>query len=223
MKSTVKDIMTTQVVAVRRSTSFKEMAVRLREDRVSAFPVVDDDGKVVGVVSEADLLPKETLDTGYAAGIPEMTSRVLYLRDQEKAESVTAGDLMTRPAVTAVPEDTVEHAARLMYVTRVKRLPVVDAQGHLVGIVSRADVLSVFDRPDREIREEITDDLITNELRTDPDRFTVTVKGGIVTLEGSPEIAELGHAIVTRARHVQGVVAVRDRLDYPSPGHPAVR
>jgi predicted transcriptional regulator len=103
-----------------------------------------------------------------------------------------------------------------MYLRRIKRLPVVDAQGHLVGIVSRADVLSVFDRLDVEIRKEITDEMILNELRADPDRLTVTVNGGIVTLEGSPETAELGHAIVARTRYVQGVVAVRDRLDYPS-------
>jgi len=191
------------------------MAARLHEDRVSAFPVVDDDGKVVGVVSEADMLPKETPDTGYATGIPEMTSRILHDRDQEKAESVTAGDLMTQPAVTAAPDDTVEHAARLMYVRSVKRLPVVDVEGRLVGIISRADVLSVFARPDEEIRQEIAGNLIPEELRTDPSRFTVTVKGGIVTLEGRPETATIGHAAVARARHVQGVVAVRDRLDYP--------
>jgi CBS domain-containing protein len=215
MKSTVKDIMTKRVVAVHVDASFKEMASRLRQERVSAFPVIDDDGKVIGVVSEADLLPKETLDAGWAAGIPEMTAQVLHPRDQEKAESVTAADLMTQPAVTAASGDTVEHAARVMYVNRVKRLPVVDAQGHLVGIVSRADVLSVFERLDVDIRKEITDEMILNELHTDPDRLTVTVNGGIVTLAGSPETAELGHAIVARTRHVQGVVAVRDRLDYP--------
>ena len=214
MKSTVENIMTTQVVAVRGSTPFKEMAARLRQERVSAFPVVDDNGTVVGVVSETDLLPKETLDAGWAAGIPEMTSRVLSQRDQQKAESVTAADLMTKPAVTAAPEDTVEHAARLMYTHRVKRLPVTDASGRLVGIISRADVLSVFDRPDGEIRGEITENLILNELRTrtDPEPFTVTVDNGIVTLEGTPETTALGRAVIARARHVEGVVAVRDRL-----------
>jgi CBS-domain-containing membrane protein len=124
---------------------------------------------------------------------------------------------MTQPAVTAAPEDTVEHAARLMYLRKVKRLPVTDAEGRLVGIISRADVLSVFDRPDEEIRKEITEDLVPNELRANPDRFEVTVKGGIVTLEGSPETAALGHAVVGRSRHVRGVVAVRDRLVYPRP------
>jgi CBS domain-containing protein len=212
MKSTVKNIMTTRVVAVHRSTSFKEIAARLRQARVSAFPVLDDDGTVVGVVSETDLLPKETLDAGWAAGVPEMTSHVLNQGDQEKAESVTAAELMTQPAVTATPEDTVEHAARLMYIHRVKRLPVTDAAGRLVGIISRADVLSVFDRPDGEIRREITENVILNELRTDPEPFTVTVDNGIVTLEGTPETAELGRAIAARARHVEGVVAVRDRL-----------
>jgi CBS domain-containing protein len=214
MKSTVKNIMTTQVVAVHRSASFKEIAARLRKERVSAFPVVDDDGTVVGVVSETDLLPKETLDAGWAAGVPEMTSHVLNQGDQEKAESVTAAELMTQPAVTATPEDTVEHAARLMYIHRVKRLPVTDAAGRLVGIISRADVLSVFDRPDGEIRQEITQNLILNELRTDPEPFTVTVDNGIVTLEGTPETAELGRAVAGRARHVEGVVAVRDHLRY---------
>jgi CBS-domain-containing membrane protein len=215
MKSTVENIMTTQVVAVHRCTPFKEMAARLRQERVSAFPVVDDDGRVVGVVSETDMLPKETLDAGWAAGIPEMTSRVLNQGDQEKAASVTAADLMTEPAVTAAPDDTVEHAARQMYTHRVKRLPVTDSSGRLVGIISRADVLSVFDRPDGEIRGEITENLILNELHTDPGYFTVTVENGIVTLEGTPETAALGRVVAARARHVQGVVAVRDRLGYP--------
>jgi CBS domain-containing protein len=215
VKSTVQDIMTTQVIAVPESTPFKEMAARLHRERVSAFPVVDDEGKVVGVVSETDLLPKETLDAGWASGIPEMTSRILREGDQEKAESVTATDLMTRPAITAAPGDTVEHAARLMYVRQVKRLPVTDAGGHLVGIVSRADVLSVFDRGDEEIRKEITEDLILTELGAAPDRFTVAVENGVVTVAGSPETAELGRAVVARARHAEGVVAVRDRLQYP--------
>jgi len=216
MRYTVKDVMSTHVIAARKGASFKEMAAKLREHRVSAFPVVDNDGKVVGVVSEADLLTKEALDGGNA-DLPGMISGILQHKEQERAAGLTAGDLMTRPAVTVEPDDTIEHAARLMYVRRVKRLPVTDVAGHLVGIISRADVLGVYSRPDEEIQKEICDEVIPNGFLADPARFTVTVHDGIVTLEGKPETVPLGRDIVSRARHVQGVVAVRDRFTYPPP------
>ena len=128
----------------------------MREYRVSAFPVVDDDGKVIGVVSEADMLAKEALDSE-PEGMPGMITGLLRRKEHEKARGITAGDLMTSPAVTVAPDDTVERAARLMYTRKVKRLPVVDANGHLVGIIGRADLLAVFDRTDEEIRKEIRD------------------------------------------------------------------
>jgi CBS-domain-containing membrane protein len=211
MKTKVKDIMTTRVVAVRRGASYKEMAAALRQYRVSAFPVVDDDAKVIGVVSEADLLAKEALNGDHAGTI----TALMHRKDQQKAGGLTAGDLMTHPAVTVRPEDSVQLAARLMYTLRVKRLPVTDGGGRLVGIISRADVLAVFDRPDEEIRKEITDNVILHECLEDPRQFAVTVQAGVVTLQGSPETAALGHDIVRKVRHVQGVVAVRDRLSYP--------
>jgi len=216
MNLTVKDVMSTHVIAVRESASFKEMAERLREHRVSAFPVVDDDGRVIGVVSEADLLTKEVLGTD-DAGMPGMVTGILRQREQEKAAGLTAGDLMTRPAVTIEPDAPVEQAARFMYARRVKRLPVTDATGRLIGIISRSDVLAVYSRPDEEIRKEIYDEVMLNEFLADPARFTVTVHDGIVTLEGNPETAWLGHDIADWVRHVQGVVAVRDRLSYPPP------
>jgi len=212
MKTTVQEIMTTRVIWVKKDATFREMAVALREHRVSAFPVVDDDHKVIGVVSEADLLTKEALDDE-----PGVLAGILHRKDQAKARGVTAGDLMTATVVAVRPDDTVEHAARLMYDRRVKRLPVTDADGHLAGIISRADVLSVFDRTDEAIRKEITDEVLLGEFLTDPLTFSVTVKDGIVTLSGHPETSETGHEIVRRVRHIQGVVAVRDRLDYPPP------
>ena len=124
---------------------------------------------------------------------------------------------MTHPAVTVRPRRPVESAARLMYNLRVKRLPVVDAGGRLVGIVSRTDLLAVFDRPDDEIHAEIVDDVILREFLVDPARFTVAVTDGVVTIQGTPESAELGHNLVTKIRHVIGVVAVRDELTYPPP------
>jgi CBS domain-containing protein len=211
MKSTVKDVMTTRVIWVHKGASFREMAAALREHRVSAFPVVDEDGKVIGVVSEADMLTKEALDSE-PEGMPGMITGILRRKEHEKARGITAGDLMTRPAITVTPEDTVEHAARLMYTRRVKRLPVVDENRHLVGIVSRADLLAVFNRTDEEIRKEASDDVMLNEFLVDP---KVAVQDGVVTLFGKPPTGSLGREIVRRIRHVQGVVAVRDRLKYP--------
>jgi len=103
-----------------------------------------------------------------------------------------------------------------MYTHKVKRLPVVDANGHLVGIISRADVLAVFDRADEDIRREVVDEVILGEFLVDPRAFDVKVSDGIVTLTGVPETNEVGHEIVRGIRHVQGVVAVRDRLSYLS-------
>jgi CBS domain-containing protein len=208
MKSAVKDVMTTRVIWVKRDATFREMAVALRENRISAFPVIDDDGKVVGVVSEADMLTKEALaDPGVFGGL-------LHHRDQAKARGVTAGDLMTAPVVTVAPEDTVEHAARLMYTHKVKRLPVTDANGHLAGIISRADVLAIFDRKDEDIRREIAGEVLAGEFLIDPSTLGLAVRDGVVTLSGTPENNQVGRDILRRVRHVQGVVAVRDRFHY---------
>ncbi len=209
MKTAVKDVMTTRVIWVRTDTPFRDLAGALRKHRVSAFPVLGDEDKVIGVVSEADMLAKEALD-----GEPGLFSGILHRRDTEKARGITAGDLMTAAVVAVAPEDTVEHAAQLMYSRKVKRLPVIDEHGHLVGIISRADVLSVFDRPAAEIGAEIGE-LIRTSFLIDPQTFDVTVRDGIVTLAGVPETNEVGREIVRRVRHVQGVVAVRDRFRYP--------
>ena len=152
MSATVRDVMTTRVVAVRRDATFKEMAAMLRRSRISAFPVVDDARRVIGVVSEADLLVKEPVQ---AEGTSVLAA-LRHFKEEDKAAGITAGELMTSPAVTVGPDAAVEEAARLMYDRRVKRLPVVTPAGLLVGIISRADVLSVFDRPDQQIRDEVT-------------------------------------------------------------------
>jgi CBS domain-containing protein len=216
MNTFVKDVMTTQVIWVERDTPFAAIAAALHEYRVSAFPVLGDAGQVIGVVSESDLLAKLAL--GGEDEMPGRIAGILHQHQMEKAHAVTAADLMTSPAATISSDDTLEQAARIMYERRVKRLPVVDADNHLVGIVTRADVLAVYDRPDREIGEEIRNDIAVCESRADAERFDVAVTDGVVTLTGRPRTREQGHDIVRRARHVRGVVAVRDRLDYPPPG-----
>jgi CBS domain-containing protein len=192
MNATVKDVMTTEVVAVRRGATFKDMAAALRRYRVSALPVIDGQEKVIGVVFEADMMVKGALTD------PGLIDGLVHYKEVHKAAGLTAGDLMTHPAVTVRPGDSVEHAARLMYNLRIKRLPVVDAGGGLVGVISRTDLLAVYDRPDEQIREEI-EGLILREFL--PSQFAVTVQDGVVTLQGSPDL-------VRKVRHVQGVVAI---------------
>jgi len=215
MNATIKDVMTTHVVAVRRNASFKDMAARLLEHRVSAFPVLDEENRVIGVVSEADLLTKEALSLPDSGEWGAQVSGMLHHREQAKAAAITAEDLMTKPPVTIGPNDLVSHAARLMYSRKLKRLPVVDDGGRLIGIVSRADVLSVYSRPDADILHDITEGIIPDTLLTDPARFTITVRDGIVTVEGVPRTASIGHDMIEEIRHVEGVVSVRDRLSYP--------
>ena len=220
MTAVVKDVMTTQVIWTEQDTPFAAIAAALRQYRVSAFPVLDEAGQVIGVVSESDLLNKLALGGG-EDGMPGMITGILRHKQLEKARGITAGDLMTAPPVTVCPGDTVEDAARLMYLRQVKRLPVVDAGGHLAGIVSRADVLAVYARSDDEIAEEIRTGVLPAEDAAEPVAFTVTVTDGVVTLAGRPQSRKQGHDVVCRAGHVQGVVAVRDRLDYPPPEPPA--
>ena len=218
MKAVVRDVMSAHPISVRKTASFKEIVARLREYRVSAFPVLECDGTIIGVVSEADLLAKEALDVGQH-GVRGLITGIVRRRALRKAAGVTAGDLMTSPAVTVGADDTVEHAARLMYTRGLKRLPVVDATGRLTGIISRTDVLAVFDRPDEEIRIEITGQVIPR--LSEPSWYAVRVKDGVVTLEGTPETTSIGRQVLGQVRHVQGVVAVQDRLAYPLPPVPA--
>jgi CBS domain-containing protein len=210
MNSTVKDVMSTHVIAVRQGAPYKEMAAMMHDQRVSAFPVIDDDNKVTGVVSEADLLTKEALE----GTVP----RTLLSRDErvrKQTTAVTAADLMTKPPVTIGADEPVTSAARLMFDQRVKRLPVVSDDGTLIGIVTRTDVLSVYSRPDAEIQRRVTQDLILGTFLCDPYEFTVTVKDGIVTIEGTPETSLVGNHMIAAIRHMEGVVAVRDRLSFP--------
>jgi CBS domain-containing protein len=208
----VKDIMTADVVAVRADASYQDLAAQLRSRRVSGFPVVDDEGKVVGVVSGADLLAAET--SGFAGHHGHPAFRHHH---QPPSAAPSAAGLMTRPAVTIGPDEPVRRAAQLMSARKLRRLPVVDHDGRLVGILSRADVLSVFTRPDEEIRREVTQDVIMDGYFLDPGPFTVTVTDGIVTLAGDLGSVILGRNIVDQVRHLEGVVGVRDRFSYPRP------
>jgi CBS domain-containing protein len=211
MGSTVKDVMTTQVLSVRPAASFKEMIVKMRRSRVSALPVVDGEGRVIGVVSEADMLNKQAdLDTGSGA-----LSDLLRFGEREKADGVTAAELMTKPPVTIGPGVPLTEAARLMRDRQIKRLPVINDTGLLIGIISRADVLRVFARPDTDIRRKAEEEAIAETFLADSPSVAVTVHDGIVTLTGRTDTGQLARGLVMAIRQIDGVVAVRDQLGYP--------
>jgi CBS domain-containing protein len=207
MGTTVADVMTTKVIAVTRSAEFKEIAGVLREFRVSACPVVNDAGRVIGVVSEADLLYK-VADCDLPVGLIRLRWK---LGEESKTTAVTAGQLMTSPAVTIHADASVQVAARVMRDRRLKRLPVVGARGELIGIVSRVDLLGVYDRPDAEILAEVNC-VAADEFGVSPADLDATVSCGVVTLAGSVALQRTALELAARLRHVEGVVAVRDRL-----------
>jgi CBS-domain-containing membrane protein len=215
MNAIVQDVMTRNVIWVERNTPFAEMAALFRQNRVSAFPVLNEARQVIGVVSEADLLVKEALG---ADEMPGMIMGITRHKERQKARGTTAGELMTAPAFTVSPDDSVARAARQMYLHRVKSLPVVDADRCLVGIISRVDVLSVFGRPDEEIRQEALGTVLVNDLLVHPETIGVSVKNGVVTLTGVAEPARAGHDIVHGIRSIEGVVSVHDQLSYAPRG-----
>lgn len=212
MGTTVADVMTTRVIAVKRSADFKQIAHVLREFRVSACPVINDAGQVVGVVSEADLLYKAA-DSDLPAGLIRLRWK---LGEQSKITAVTAQQLMTSPAVTVNSDAPVQAAARLMRDRRVKRLPVVGPDGELIGIVTRADVLAVYDRPDADILAEVMA-VLAGEFGLIPGDLEASVSSGVVTLSGLVAQQETELELAARIRHIEGVVAVRDRLTYGTP------
>ncbi|MFI8371913.1 CBS domain-containing protein [Streptomyces sp. NPDC085466] len=204
----VADVMTKKVVAVRPDASFKEIVTAMERWKVTALPVLEGEGRVVGVVSEADLLLKEEFHD-HRLGMVEQLRR----RDATaKAGSDRAAELMTTPAVTVRPEASLPRAARLMATHRVKRLPVVDADGMILGVVSRSDLLKVFLRSDEELADEVRRDVVGHLFPLSRDRIEVRVDAGVVTLTGDVRDSTLIPLAERLARAVEGVVDVRCAL-----------
>jgi CBS-domain-containing membrane protein len=211
----VRDVMSTEVVTVRKATSYKEVARLMTEHKVNALPVVTSNDHVVGVVSEADVLRKE--ERRFRRLVAGLSRRAR--RERAKAEARTAAGLMTSPVITTHPDASLASAARLMSDHHIRRLPVLDASGALIGVVSRRDLLRVFLRPDAEIGAEVHG-VLTGVLLENPDSVTVRVRDGMVTLRGSMREPELIPAAVRLASDVDGVVAVTEELT-SGPAEPA--
>ncbi|MEU8827944.1 CBS domain-containing protein [Streptomyces sp. NPDC048636] len=209
----VSDVMTHTVVAVGREAPFKEIVRTLEQWRVSALPVLEGEGRVVGVVSEADLLPKEE----FRDSDPSRPAQLRDLPEMAKAGAVSAEELMTSPAITVHASATLAEAARVMTHTRVKRLPVVDHEGRLEGIVSRADLLKVFLRPDEEIEEEVRREVVAHLFPGPVQTVRVSVDEGVVTLTGRIRDAVLVPAAARLIRAVEGVVDFDNQLTTAPP------
>lgn len=205
----VGDVMTRQVATVAEDTPFKDLAAMMTSRHVSALPVTTPDDHIAGLVSEADLLPKEEVkDDPGARQLPWLRRWAARARGQGR----TAADVMTYPVVTISPVATVVEAARAMDRNHVKRLPVVEPGGRLAGIVSRGDLIRVFVRPDREIGDEIRREVFGEYLQANPSLVEVSVTEGVVTLAGELARKSMIRTAVRMAASVDGVVDVIDRL-----------
>lgn len=207
---TAGSVMTTQPCTVSPDAEFKDIATLLSGAGISAVPVVDEDGVLIGVVSEADLLPKE--EHAVMAGPSRFAGRRAQ-RDWRKASAVRARDLMTSPVRTVDIDTPLTWVARELSGDHLRRLFVVDG-GRLVGVVARRDLLGVFLRPDAEVRAEIVDEVFGRVLHANPASYSVTVHNGVVTLLGRLERKSAVTAAGELTPLVPGVVDVCNRLDY---------
>ncbi|MFF4472076.1 CBS domain-containing protein [Streptomyces sp. NPDC001599] len=203
----VRDLMSDAVVRVQRGTPFKEIAHLLLEYDITAVPVVDEENRPVGVVSEADLLQK--MWGGEPDGAPEHAE--WPRASAGKADATDAAGLMTSPPLCALESWSVVDAARVMARHRIKRLLVVDGDGRLAGVVSRSDLLRVFLRTDRAIRTEIIEEALVKALGLAPSSVQVDVAHGHVVLSGRLPAHVSAPLLEEHCRSVDGVVAVEFR------------
>ncbi|MEV8550221.1 CBS domain-containing protein [Streptomyces glaucescens] len=213
----VGSVMTMDVVRAVYGTPFKEVARLLTGHRISGLPVVDEDDRVIGVISETDLMAHQA-DTPGPHG-PNRRFRLARLtpsarKRATKATARTAGQLMSAPPVTVHADDTIVEAARTMAQRHVERLPVLDEEHRLVGIVTRRDLLQVFLRPDTDIRDEVIDEVLVRALWLAPGSIDVSVTEGVVTLTGQLERKSEAEITVSMTRQIDGVVAVVDELTW---------
>lgn len=219
MSWTVDKVMTGKVITVRPTTVYRELVALMSEHAISALPVVDvadSTGRLVGLVTQDDLLAKER-----AGAERHMTSR--GHGEQARAHAEVARDLMTSPVMTVAPDDSLARAARLMHQARIRHLPVVDDEGRLVGIVSRGDLLKPYLRSDESIRHEIAADVFGRHT-TLFGALEVEVAEGVVTLTGELETTADIDLAIRLVSAVEGAVGVRNhlthRVDASDPGPP---
>lgn len=200
---TVRDVMIEDVVSVSSSTPFKRLVDLLWINEVSALPVVDERGVLIGVVTESDLLARAEFKPAAPSG---STSKARLLEKLETAAPLTAGDLMTSPVITARPDATLADTARLMRTTKLRRLPVLDRAGALVGMVSQVDLLKVFFRSEETMEWDVRD--VLKRRLANPDAVDVRIADGVVHLKGLAPASPDTDRLVAALDSLPGVVAV---------------
>ena len=209
----VRELMTREVLTVPPDASLKDVGAILAEHGISGLPVCDAGGRVLGVVSEGDILFK-------AQGARQRRGGALAwlvdsrLQSPAKQDARTAGEAITSPPITIGPERPAAAAARLMIEEGVNRLPVVSSDGKLVGIVTRADLVRAFTRADEEIVAEIRDDVLRRALWLEPDSVEITVQRGEVELAGEIETKSDVEVLRKLVQRIPGVVSVRSSVLY---------
>jgi CBS domain-containing protein len=201
----IADVMTRDIITVDPGASLKEAACLLTVNRVSGLPVVTSDGVLLGILSEADVLAKESEVAGNA---PRAEGRGLL-------DAHVVGEAMTVPALTIESSRGVAVAAKMMIDHRVNRLPVVQ-DGKLIGIVTRADLVRAFIRTDAEIATEIREDVVERSLRLDPHEVQVEVNDGEVMLRGRVDSRADADLLPALAGRVPGVVTVQSEVGWYS-------
>lgn len=214
-KLKVEDVMSREVVTAAPETPFKELTGLLSKYGISGIPIVDKDGTLVGIVTEADLLrSEEEREPKRRRFLDWFVDRQWLAEADRMTADLRARDVMTDEVVTVEPETPVRDAVVRLLRAGVKRLPVVDAEGRVVGIVSRKDLLQPFLRADEDIRAEIVDGVIVKTMWLDPATIHVEVDRGVVRLSGQLDLRSSKEILVELVDRVDGVVGVVDELTY---------
>ncbi len=207
----VGDVMSTEIKTIGADAPLKEAATVMVKSGVSGLPVIDDDRKVIGIITEADFV---TAEANRSWGRQRRRLLASFLGDTTPPIAKSVSDVMTSDPHTIDSASSVTEAARLMTDLRVKRLPVVFPDGTLCGIISRADVMGVFARPDEDLAEEILTGVAIGVLQLSPGEVTVNVSDGVAELSGHVPTRTDGRMLTELASRVEGVVAVESTVTW---------